>query len=54
MAGTNNYGHSAEQVAEGILEIVSAVQLKQALAQIIVMVSEEMRLMSQIILAIHS
>lgn len=36
MAGTNNYGHSAEQVAEGILEIVSAVQLKQALAQIIV------------------
>ena len=25
--GTNNYGHSAEQVAEAIMEIVSAIQL---------------------------
>ena len=37
--GTNNYGHSAEQVAEAIMEIVSAIQLKQPTAQIVVMVS---------------
>ena len=38
MAGTNNYGHSAEQVGEGILEIVSAIQIKQPATQIVVMV----------------
>lgn len=37
MAGTNNHGHTADQVAEGILEIVSAIQLKQSSTQIIVM-----------------
>ena len=39
LCGTNNHGHSAEQVAEGIVEIVKAVQEKQPQAQIIVVVS---------------
>ena len=38
LCGTNNHGHSAEQVAEGIVEIVKAVQEKQPQAQIIVVV----------------
>ena len=39
LAGTNNYGHTAEQVAEGLMEIVSAIQYKQPQTQIVVMVS---------------
>lgn len=35
--GTNNYGHTAEQVAGGILEIVSSIQMKQPQAHVIVM-----------------
>lgn len=37
LAGTNNYDHTAEQVAEGLMEIVSAVQHKQPKTQIVVM-----------------
>lgn len=37
LIGTNNHGHSAEQVAGGILEIVATIQQKQPKAQIIVM-----------------
>ncbi|XP_052806131.1 platelet-activating factor acetylhydrolase IB subunit alpha2-like [Mya arenaria] len=37
LVGTNNYDHTAKQVAGGIVEIVSAIQLKQPKAQIIVL-----------------
>ena len=39
LCGTNNHNHTAEQVTEGILEIVKTMQEKQPQAQIIVVVS---------------
>lgn len=38
LVGTNNHGHTAEQVAGGIVEIVTTISTKQPLAQIVVMV----------------
>lgn len=37
MVGTNNYGHSAQQIAGGILEIVATISKKQPQAEIVVM-----------------
>ena len=37
--GTNNYGHSAEQVTGGLLEIVRTINERQPQAQVIVIVS---------------
>ena len=39
LVGTNNHDHTAEQVTEGIIEIVKTMQQKQPQAQIIVVVS---------------
>ena len=39
LVGTNNHGHTAAQVTDGILAIVDAIQLKQPKAHIVVMVS---------------
>ncbi|KAK3584107.1 hypothetical protein CHS0354_021170 [Potamilus streckersoni] len=36
LVGTNNYDHTAEQVTDGILEIVHVIQSKQPQAQVIV------------------
>ena len=36
--GTNNHGHTAEQVTDGIMSIVKAIQDRQKDAQLIVMV----------------
>lgn len=36
--GTNNHGHSVEQVVDGLLEIVKTCQKKQPQAHVIVMV----------------
>lgn len=37
LVGTNNHGHTAEQVTDGIMEIVKVLRAKQLTAQIIVM-----------------
>ena len=37
-AGTNNHGHTAEQIVGGLLEIVTCISEKQPQAQIIIMV----------------
>ncbi|XP_013392016.1 platelet-activating factor acetylhydrolase IB subunit gamma [Lingula anatina] len=37
LVGTNNHGHTADQVTEGILEIVKCIRDKQPQAQLIVM-----------------
>ena len=39
LVGTNNHEHTAEQVTEGILEIVKTIRSKQEQAQVVVMVS---------------
>jgi hypothetical protein len=36
--GTHNHGHTAEQIVDGILEIVKACHEKQPQAEVIVMV----------------
>lgn len=46
LIGTNNHDHTAEQVAGGIVEIVSALQQKQPQSQIIVMVTDFVALFS--------
>jgi len=38
--GTNNHGNTADQVFEGIMEIVRVIRSKQDLAQIVVVVSD--------------
>ncbi len=38
MAGTNNHGHTAEQIVDGLLEIVNTIHEKQPQAQVLVMV----------------
>ena len=38
LVGTNNHGHTAEQVTDGIMAIVQAIQDRQKDAQLIVMV----------------
>ena len=37
--GTNNHGHSVEQVVDGLLEIVKTCQRKQPQAHVVVMVT---------------
>ena len=40
LVGTNNHGHNADQITEGIIEIVKTINEKQPQAQIIVMVGK--------------
>ena len=46
LCGTNNHDHTAEQVSEGILEIVRTIKEKQPQAQVIVLVSDTYSLLT--------
>ena len=43
LAGTNNHDHTAAQIVEGLMEIVKTCQEKQPQADVIVMVSSDLR-----------